>query len=215
MIEEQRYKDAAIQELSNPTLESTKEYVTEFKLLQKNEPLEIVRIHHDVSDNVVSVYCKINEEKIFIVINLTLEPNIQPIGIWIESGHTVYLTATSDTLNFDELATLLLLKPLKGWSMGNLRPNNKSTYSFSRISYEPNENEAYDLDEKLNDLLTELEKDKSGVINLTKNANAYISVCKHQYIHGNAGIHFDIDTINRLQKLNLSIDIDTYIVGKD
>lgn len=213
MIEQQYYIDAAIKELSNPTLESTAEYIDEFKIVTKIVIPEIIRIHEDVFNNVVSVYFKLDNEKIFIVINLTVKPNIQPIATWIESGHRVYLTATSDKLHFNELGDLIKLKPLEGWSIGELHPNKKSKYSFTRISYEPNKNEAYDLDEKLNSLLTELEKDKSGIEKLTAYSDVYISLCRYQYVQGNMGIHFDIETINRLQKLNVSIDIDTYIVG--
>lgn len=40
-----------------------------------------------------------------------------------------------------------------------------------------------------------------------------LSVCKYQYISGNAGISFDNKLIRRMNNLNLGIEIDTYIVG--
>ncbi|MCL6220410.1 hypothetical protein L1967_19135 [Zunongwangia sp. M21534] len=54
-----------------------------------------------------------------------------------------------------------------------------------------------------------------GVRKLTEMADAYISIHLQQYIDGNKGISFDSQTINRLSKLNLGIEIDQYIHGKE
>ena len=93
---------------------------------------------------------------------------------------------------------MITLQPLTGWSKGDFRPNKKSKYDFSRISFEPNKNEAYGLEEKLHELLEELDKNRKEVINLSKQTNAFISVCKNQYISANAGIHLNLKTIKRL-----------------
>ena len=119
-------------------------------------------------------------------------------------------------MTFKELSKFIVaFKPLTGWSKGDLRRNGKSVYDFSRVSFEPIKSEAYSLDEKLDLLLDELEKDMKGVLSLSKNANAIISVCRHQYISGNSGISLDVKTINRMNRLNLGIDIDTYIIGNE
>jgi len=212
MAKEKRYTDIAIKELLNPTIETTKQYVGVNEVHTENGKPGIARVHY--SEDFVSVYFKVKGQRFFLVINVTNDERPAPAHTWVESGHRVYLTATSKLLNFQALRELTNLSPLKGWSKGEQRPNGKSKYSFSQISFEPNGNEAFDLDEKLSELLTELEKDRKGVLNLVENADAYISVCRYQYVSGNAGIHFDIETINRLQKLKLSIDIDTYIVGE-
>src|SRR5205085_2103758 len=99
---------------------------------------------------------------------------------------------------FEELSKDLPFEPLTGWSKGDFRKNGKSQYSFSRVSYQPFASEAYEMEKQLELLLTELEKNAESVRRLTGKATAYISVCKHQYVSGNAGIHFDIETINRL-----------------
>lgn len=116
--------------------------------------------------------------------------------------------------SLEKLADFLNLQAITGWSSGDWRKGKKSKYDFSRLNYEPIINEAYSLDEKLALLLNDLEKDRAGVLNLTKNTNAIISVCRYQYIDANAGISFDIAMIKRLELLNLGIDIDTYIIGK-
>lgn len=213
MTEEQRYIDIATKELLNPTFETTKQHVEVLEVQTKNGEPEITRVNF--SDDHVSVYFKIKNENFFLVVNATKGENPEPAGTWVASGHRVYLTATSEVLSFQELSKVLSLNPLTGWSKGEQRPNGKSKHLFSRILFEPNENEAYDLEEKLSELLTEIEKDRHGIIELVEKADAYISVCRHQYVSGNAGIHFDMKTIDRLQKLQLSVDIDQYIVGEE
>lgn len=211
MTTEKQYIKIAIKELLNPTFETTKQHIEVLEVQTINGEPEIARVNF--SDDLVSVYFKVKNERFFLVINVNKDENPQPAGTWIESGHRVYLTATSENFSLQELEKFLDLKPLTGWSKGEKRPKGKSEYTFSRISFEANENEAFDLKEKLSELLTEIEKDRDGVLKLTENADTIISVCRHQYVSGNAGIHFDIETIDRLQKLKLAVDIDTYIVG--
>lgn len=213
MTTEKRYIETAIEELLNPTFETTKQHIEVIEVQNVNGEPEIARVNF--LDNIVSVYFKVKDERFFLVINVTKEENPKPAGTWIESGHRVYLSATSESQSFQELREFLNLNPLTGWSKGEKRPNGKSEYTFSRISFEPNKNEAYDLNEKLSELLTEIEKDRNGVLRLAENSDAYISVCRHQYVSGNAGVHFDLKTIDRLQQLRLPVDIDTYIVGEE
>jgi len=213
MTEEKRYIETATEELLNPTFETTKQHIEVLEVQTENEKPEIARV--TFSDDLVSIYFKVKGEKFFLVINVTKDEKPEPAGTWVESGHRIFLTATSEKLSFQELKELLNLNPVTGWSNGEKRPNGKSEYTFSRISFEPNENEAYDLEEKLSELLSEIEKDINGVLRLVENSDACISVCRHQYVSGNAGVHFDLKTIDRLQQLRLPVDIDTFIVGKE
>jgi hypothetical protein len=215
MAQELPYIEAARQELLNPTLELTKQHLAVLDIQTENGLPEVARVNLNHSNNIVAVYFKVKNERFFVVVNLDKQPKIEPLFTWVESGHRVYLMATSDNLNFQKLSSYLTLQPLIGWSKGDMRANGKSEHTFSRVAFEPDKNEAYDLEEKLMGLLTILEQNTEGVKKLTENADAYISVCRHQYISGNAGIHLDIATIIRLQKLNLGIDIDTYIVGTE
>jgi len=215
MDQEQKYIEVANQELLTPEFEATKQYLAVMKVETSNGLPKIARINYDASKNIFTVYFCIKNEKFFIAVSIKTQPIIEVSWVWVESGHRVYLTATSKELTYKELAKLITLQPLTGWSKGDFRPNKKSKYDFSRVSFEPNKNEAYELEEKLYELLEKLDKNRKEVIDLSKQANAFISVCKNQYISGNAGIHLDLKTIKRLQKLNLALDIDTYICGKE
>ena len=207
------YIDTAIKELEHPTFDITKQYLEVMELEKENELAKVARIDEKQSDSHVVIYFHIKDEKFFIVINVTKEKTIEVDWVWIESGHRVYFTATSAELTFKELSSNLYLSPLSGYSKEEIRPQNQRKYKFSRVSYEPNWNQAYGLEEKLIELLIQLEKDTTGVRSLSKVANSCISISKHQYISASAGIHLNKDIISRLNNLNLEIDIDTYICG--
>jgi Domain of unknown function (DUF4279) len=209
----QKYIDKAIEEILNPEFAVTRQYLEVNEVEFRNGVPKVERVDLDLPDNLVAVYFPFKQERFFLQINLVKTPIIKVDFVYIESGHSTCLTATSEDLTYEELSQSLTLKPLTGWSKGDLRKNGKSKYDFSRVSFEPFASEAYGLEEQLAILLTELENDVENVRRLTEKATASISICKHQYISGNAGIHFDIETINRLSKLNLSIGIDIYIVG--
>lgn len=213
MKNEQKYIEVATDEILNPTLEVTKQYLEVCELEYENGKPKVVRINEDYFEDRIAVYFQVKDERYFIEVQLLTKPKIEVYFVWTESAHRVYFTATSKTKSFQELSSFINLKPLKGWSIGERKNFKGKENDFSRVSYEPIENEAYSLDEKLVLLLNELEKDVEGVRNLSKNSKAIISVCRHQYIGGNAGISFNIETINRLSNLNLGIDIDTYIIG--
>ncbi|NUO00502.1 MAG: DUF4279 domain-containing protein [Saprospiraceae bacterium] len=213
MKREQQFIDIAIKELLNPELEATKQYLEVCELEYEEGQPKVSRVAINLEEQSADVYFAVKTARYYIVVHLTTDPEIKAYSVWVESGHLVYLTAVSNKLTFDELASFIRLAPLEGWSIGERKNFKNSANDFSRINYDPIKNEAYDLEEKLNLLLDELEKDIDGVVELTKNAYAYISVCKYQYIDANAGISLDIQTISRLNKLNLGLDIDTYIVG--
>jgi hypothetical protein len=209
----QKYVDKAIEEILNPKFAVTKQYLEVNQVELENGLPKVERIDLDYSDDLVSVYFPFKDEQYFLEIHVTKEPEITVDFVYTESGHSISLTATSENLTYEELAKFLTFRPLTGWSKGDLRKNGKTKYNFSRVSFDPVKSTAYGLQKQLDLLLTELEKDSESVRQLTENASTCILVCRHQYVSGNAGIHFGINTINRLSKLNVSIDIDTYIVG--
>lgn len=215
MPEDCKFIAAATNEVLNPTFAITRQYLEVMDLAIENGSPIVARIDRKHSESSVAVYLHIKNERFFIVIVLSKEDPVKPLWVYIESAHRVYLTATSDTLTYNELSNHLAVTPLSGWSKGDLREKSGIAYKFSRVSYEPNKNEAFGLEEKLSDLLIDLERDREGVISLSKVSNAYISICRHQYISGNAGLHLNKDTIRRLNEFNLELDIDTYICGNE
>lgn len=196
------YIPKAINEVLYPTFATTKQYLEVHNIVFDNWKPKVVRINYDFYDDLVSVYFPIEWEQFFLEIHLTKEPKIEIHWVWIESWHKIYMLAISEKVNFEELSSFLNIKELEWWK-------NKRWYNI--LTYEPIKDLAYWLDEKLDLLLTELEKDKNGIKKLSKKADIIISVCRYQYISWNMWINFDLKIINRLNNLNLGIDIDTYI----
>lgn len=215
MIDSKKYLSIAVQELRQPTFEVTKQYLQVMDVELENEVPRVARVDLNHANESIAVYFFVKNERFFIVVNLSKEDTPKVEWVWIESGHRVYLTATSETLGYEELSSYLPYDSLTGWSKGDLHNNSKRPYKFTRVSYELNVNEAYGLEEKLLELLIDIEKSSSQIHKLVKNSEASISVCRHQYISANAGIHLDIDILHRLSSLNLELDVDTYITGNE
>ncbi|BBM00234.1 DUF4279 domain-containing protein [Microbulbifer sp. GL-2] len=215
MIDSKKYVSIAIQELRQPTFEITKQYLQVMEVELENEVPRVARIDLDHINDSIAVYFFIKEEQFFIVVNLSKGDTPQVEWVWIESGHRVYLTATSEALGYDELSSYLPYNSLTGWSKGDIDKSGKRVYKFSRVSYEPIVNEAYGLEEKLLNLLIDLERSSGAIRKLVENSKAYISICRHQYISANAGIHLDLEILHRLSSLNLELDVDTYITGNE
>ena len=214
IVEKEIYLKKAIEEILNPTLEITKQYLEVLEVELENGKPKVERFEENFNENIIAIYFKIKEERFFLEIHLNKHTN-EVDFVWIQNSHRTYFTATSENLTYPELEKILEKEQTEGWSKGELQKNGNSKYTFSRISFEPTKCEAYELNKQLEILLTELEQKKENIRKLSEIANAKISVCKYQYISANAGISFEKELIERMNNLNLGIDIDTYIVGKE
>lgn len=208
----QKYIEVARDEVINKRFGTTQQYLWVHEVIFEDGVPKIERVDEDFGENIVAVYFPLKEVDFFLEIHVRKTPIIEVDFVWTENAYRIYLTATSETLTYDELANGLLLKSLEGWSKGDIAKN-WHKYTFSRVSFEPIKNCAYYFDKKLDILLDDLEKDFDNVLYLTKKAHTYISVCRYQYVSWNAWTNLSAKTIKRLANLNLSIDIDTYIQG--
>lgn len=206
--------EKVISEIKNPNFESTREYLNAFEIeLEEGKP-KVQLIESDVYDDVVVVFVKIKQEPFFLAFSFSKE-NLELRGTYTENSNQIYFTATSKTMTFKQLSKMTKLTNLKGWSFDQLRPSGKSKYGFSRISYEPIENRAYDFETKLNRLVSDLKSDAEGVIRITNSANAIISIHHQMHTSANKGIIFKNQIIKSLGELNLGIDIDQYVYGEE
>jgi hypothetical protein len=204
----------AITEIENPTFSTTKQYLEVHKIEVENGKPKVERVDLENFDDVNIIYFSIQDEPFFLTVHFGKENN-EILGVGTENGNQIYLRATSENLTFKQLSELTKLKGLFGWSLNDKRKQGKGKYNFSRLSFEPFKSRAYDFDIKLKLFLTELEKDIDGIENLKNQTDIGISVHHQMYINGNKGIGFDIETIDRLSKLGLEIDIDQYVFGNE
>ena len=204
----------AISEIENPTFGTTKQLFEVHNVETEKGKPKVERIDFETFNETNVVYFPIKDEPFFLSIYFSKENN-EITNVGTENGTQVYLTATSDNITFEQLSELTKLNGLTGWSVNDNRKIGKGKYSFSCLSFEPIKSRAYVLDTKLKLLLTDLEKDLDGIRKLIEIANVRISIHQQQYIDGNKGLNFDSETINQLSKLNLGIDIDQYVYGKE
>lgn len=204
----------AISEIKNPTFTITEELLEVLNVEKENGNLKVERVDLESFDETNVVYFPVENEPFFIAVSFLKEDN-EIISVGTENGNQIYFTATSEDLTFEQLAEVTILSEITGWSLNDDWEfgNRKLKYDYSCLSFEPIKSNAYELETKLKLVLTELEKDLDGIRKLTKIANAIISIHHRQYMDGNKGINLDIDTINRLSKLNVGINIDQYVCG--
>ncbi len=209
----EKYIQKAVEEIKNPTFALTEQYLSVMELVEGDLGYEVERVDEETEADRVAVYFRVLDERFFFVVFVRKE-SLEISWIMIENGHKCSLNVISENHTYAELAKFTKLKPHDGWSKGDLQPRTGKARTFSLVSYEFVDSEAYDLKPLLSKVLDEIEKDAENILSLTKMAEVEISICRHQALSANAGIHFDIQTINRMAKLNLEVDIDTYIVGK-
>lgn len=206
-----KYIECAIREIEEQSFELTKQYLKANAIQKEKNRYAIERISEQTED--ITIYFKLYREKYFL--GVCIDKNvIEVTWVFIENSNECHLTASSDCLGLEELSRHLPFKYSKGWSKGEISNNGKSHQAFSCIFFEILPSHCYDTEEALSLLLDQLAKHKEEVDKLSKVSNLYISICKHQYLSSNAGLHLSADLIRRLSEFNLAVDIDTYIVGQ-
>lgn len=205
-----KYIEVAREEVIKKEFGTTQQYLWVHEVVFENGLPKIERVDDDFSANLVAVYFPLKDVDFFLEVHVRKAPKIEVDFVWTENAYKIYLSVTSKTLTYDELTSKIKLRPLDGWSIGEIG-HNWRRYTSSHFSFEPIKNNAYDFEKKLELLLDEIEKDADSILLLWKEADIGINVCRYQYVGGNAGTHLSAETIKRLAGLNLSIDIDTYI----
>jgi hypothetical protein len=179
-------------------------------VLKVNGEYVVERIAESLDD--VTIYFKILHEQYYLGVRIS-KVGTSVNWVFIENGNKCYLAVRSDVMSLDELARFMPLKCSSGYSKGELRKSGLAAHSHSGANYVVLDSECYDTEDAINLLLNFLEPYKNEIIELSKNASAHVAICKNQYVSGNAGLHFDVSLISRLNEFNLALDIDLYIVG--
>lgn len=108
-MEKDIYLQKAIEEILNPKLEITKQYLEVLEVKFKEGKPEVERFEDNFSENNIAIYFKIKGERFFLEIHLNKKSK-EIDSVWIQNGHRVYLTATSENRTYLELENLLDLK---------------------------------------------------------------------------------------------------------
>jgi hypothetical protein len=204
----------ALTELDNPTLGATEQYL-EIHDVERLQSMPLPeRVVVDELANLAIVYFKINGERFRLAVYLQLQPAITVYNISTENNSKVYLRATSDSLSADEMKAMTSLQATENFNVGDTRKFGKSIYDYSGLIFEPHP-EIDTFENKLNYLLTHLEKDENGVKLLAEYANAYIQADIDIHF-GNGligGPAISKECVSRLCKLNLAIEFNQLVSG--
>jgi hypothetical protein len=220
-------KEIADNEFNDPQWAVTRQFleVNDIELLNNEYTYERYSIGNqkfvfvDINNRIekycyeIVFYYKIKDERYFYCIGVDIDKKEITRVFMCESCYC-YLSACSENMTLQEMAKLTKLKYFDGGTKGEKTNRGRGFYSTSWIEYRFTNNESYFMEDALNMLLDELEKDEIGIKKLVKKTNASIQIVKYQYISANAGIEINTETIKRLYKLNLSFSIDMYICGE-
>ncbi len=192
----------------------TQQFLAIHELVYKDNKPEIAHIDKEDPDGTVKVYFPVKGEKFYFVVYMKADPGIDISWVGTEAQQRVYFSATSEDLDFRQLAGMTTLQPTSGWNKGDVRRYGNAVYKFSCVQFMPNPEPAT-FDEKLNKLLDFLERDIDGVRKLVSIAYGQIQVAS-VFHNGNTmlgGFHLDKRQLHRLQGLEVEIDFDLYAEG--
>ena len=202
--------EKAIEEVETKTLGVTKQFLAIHKLVYIGNLPKIARVDTGKINEVI-VYFYVEDEMFFLAVYVDLNPNVSVRWTNTEPYHSIYFSASSETLSFKELSELTILITTKSRNKGDKKhpENEKIVWKQSSVFIEPNP-EADRFEDKLTKLLDYLEEDTEGIRKLVNNANGHIQVYS-SFHNGNTmigGHHLEKEHIKRLSKLNLEIDFD-------
>jgi hypothetical protein len=228
-IDIKHFKQIADDEINNPQWGVTKQFleVNTVKKINSEYVYERYSIdnqtitYHDIKNSradiydykEIAFYYEIENEHYFYCIGVDINKN-NVARVFTVNATYCYLYAYSDCMTLEEMAKLTKLKYSDGGTKGQKTNRGRGFYSTSWIKYQFARSTSHELEESLNMLLDEIEKDKEGVKYLVKKTDACIDIVKYQYVSANAGIEIDNKTIKRLEELGLKIEIDMYIEGE-
>jgi len=166
-----------------------------------------------VTQNKISVFVPVENERFYLVFYIDSDKD-QITGISTEPDIEIYFKATSAVLSETELKQYTHLEISESWNKGDIKQSGKTSHTSSGIIIEPNK-KPNDFESKLNELISELKKDKGGIEALSKNADGYIQVLMN-YHNGNGmvgGPNLNEMNIKDLNDLGLSIDFNFNVSG--
>src|SRR5580700_6304191 len=118
-----------IEEVEKKSWGVTQQFLEIHELLYEDNNPKIAHIDQDNPDGTAIVYFPVKDEKFYFTIYVKTSPAINISWVGTEGGYRVYFKATSDNLNFGQLAGLTVLKPTNGWNKGDLKSHGNSSYS--------------------------------------------------------------------------------------
>lgn len=208
--------EKAIQEIESQTWGVTQQFLEIHQVVYADSKPKVERVDRDREDGTVVLYIPIKEQKFYLAICLETVPEVLINGIYIEPYTSVCFSASSETIDLDNLTEMTTLKATSTWKKGDLKHiGGTIQHRVNRFRIEPNPGPD-EFEDKMKLLLDLLETDKRGVTELVEKAAGYVQVAM-EFHNGNTmlgGPNISKEIIARMAALNLEIDFDLYVGGK-
>lgn len=203
----------AAAEATNPTFGTSKAFLEVHSVALEDGKPKVAGITISSSQLPTIVYFAVEGEEFFLAVS------VSPVSLsveyaWVEDYHRVSFHATSETLDTGQLSALASLQPTDSISKGDKRGNGGLKWKYHSIEFELNP-EPNPFATKIEQLLTFLEQDATGIRALVDQAEGYLRVISVFY-NGNTSlgsVSFNKETVRRMAALNLGVDFDLNAQG--
>jgi hypothetical protein len=203
----------ATAEAKNPIFGTTKAFLEVHSVALEDGKPKVAGITISSDQSPAVIYFAVEDEEFFLAVSVSLV-SLTVEDAWVEDYHRVSFHATSETLDAKQLSALTSLQPTDSISKGDNRGNARLKWKYHSIEFEPNP-EPNPFETKIEQLLSFLEQDATGIRALVDQAKGYLRVISVFY-NGNTslgGVSFDKETVHRMAALNLGIDFDLNAQG--
>ncbi|MDR2236923.1 MAG: DUF4279 domain-containing protein [Chryseobacterium sp.] len=181
-------------------------------LYNKDDSIQIENITSDHDEQ--TVYVPLLNESFYLTFYINSEKK-EITGISTEPQILIYFKAISENMNCSELKKMTLLEISESWNKGDQKKSQTGSYHFSGIKIE-SDKKPDRFEKKMEAFLSKLQKDRNGIIQLSQLAETTIQVLI-DFHNGNGllgGPFLSKNNIKQLADLNLSVDFDLYVSGK-
>ncbi len=204
----------AVEEIEAKTWGVTESFLEVHKVAYEDGKPKVLRVDMEKGEGVAIVYFAIDNQDFYFAVRIATIPEISLDGVWVEDYHSVAFLAWSDDLSFDEICAYTTLKPYGGWTKGQKRSWANSFHKDTVVRFEPNP-EPDEFEDKLDKLLSYLEKDMEGILKIVEDIDGGIQIASI-FHNGNTclgGHQISKSAIKRIAALNLEINTDLYAKG--
>ena len=215
-MSEKKIKDAAIEEVLNPTFELTKQFLMVNELVYKDGVPFIEDIFINNVEGKAAVYFPVNNESYHFVVYISIKGSFEPLWMEMSPGNVVELVVVSENHSLDMILKEIDFKPQKQWEKGEReRPAKPVVCDHSGFVFSLENRKTGELENKLKQLIDFLIQRRESILALSDIATVEISITYYGYKDQMWGIHLEKDMIKKMSELNISFDVDLYASGKD
>ncbi|ANY67842.1 hypothetical protein BBD42_16205 [Paenibacillus sp. BIHB 4019] len=211
------FEKIARKEIEKQSFELTKQYLSVHKLVYENGKPKIADVIMNDGEQSAEVYFSIADEAYYFVVYLDTSPEVTVRFMGMSAGNRVYLSVSANVANLEKLLKGINLVPSKTWQKGTQISyrNTNRFHEDSGFTFQLEDKKTGEVEEKLANLINKLETSNLIQIIESEEIHKVVRVVYYGYKEQMWGINLKPKIIEKLSKLNASLDIDLYASGPD